>query len=237
MHVIVGGDSLIGKSLAKRLFNRKISYISSTRRQNSNNEIFIDLSKPETFSKIPEGATVVYILAAVSSIKECEDNWSSTFKINVTNTCKLVKHVSEFGCKVVFVSTNQVFNGFAPFQLAGRDINPQNPYAKQKNRVEKYLCQFPNVSILRLGKVVETLEPLIMSWIHNLSRNQVVEPFFDLNCSPVKASDASDMLIGLAESGKNGFYALTGDEDFSYERIALYLAKKMNKTNKISYKQ
>ena len=174
----------------------------------------------------------MYILAAVSSIKECEDNWSSTFKINVTNTCKLVKHVSEFGCKVVFVSTNQVFNGFAPFQLAGRDINPQNPYAKQKNRVEKYLCQFPNVSILRLGKVVETLEPLIMSWIHNLSRNQVVEPFFDLNCSPVKASDASDMLIGLAESGKNGFYALTGDEDFSYERIALYLAKKMNKTNK-----
>jgi len=156
MYLIVGGDSKIGRAISNSWSNR-VLFHSSTRVKNleSSTRPYIDLSDIDSIN-INHSYRVIVVAAGVTSIQECEDNPEKTRLINVVNTSLLVNKLCRNGALVVFLSSNQVFDGNLPYRKATDSKNPISEYGKQKSETEDLLLSnCDNVSILRMTKVVD----------------------------------------------------------------------------------
>ena len=94
--LIIGGDSKIGKYLIPSLKKNNYSIILTTRNKKKlkKNKIFLDLSKIEKFL-IPQNIDSAIFLASITKIKDCEDNYKQAYKVNGTNTLKLINKLIE----------------------------------------------------------------------------------------------------------------------------------------------
>ena len=88
--LIVGGSSKIAKYLVPFLKKKKLKVISTTRKKKYIKESFyLNLHKINNF-KISSNIDVIIFLAYISSIKECEENYSKVYKINGQNIPELI---------------------------------------------------------------------------------------------------------------------------------------------------
>ena len=94
------------------------------------------------------------VCACLSSIDLCAKEKDMTFKVNVTNTIKLIKRLEESNYKIVFISTDNVFDGKKGNYVETDKTCPVNEYGRQKVMVEDYLLEHAkNYLIVRLSKV------------------------------------------------------------------------------------
>lgn len=184
-YLVVGGDSLIGKSLITSLRALTPNVFSTSRRQKimDSRVISYDLItnpshffKDDCIRKIVEGGRlVVFICAAVTKISKCEEDPIGSRLINVTNTIELAKIMMLAGAEVVFLSSNAVFDGEKSFPDEVSVPNPITNYGRHKVDVENGLMTVRQstvnssaLMIVRLTKVVTRDNNLIHDWISAL---------------------------------------------------------------------
>ena len=229
-HLIIGGDGLIGAALYQRLTQTGKSVIATTRRKAPMSEAttYLDLSEPNTW-QIPAENRVAYICAAISRYADCHADPEGSRLTNVTNTTRLVRHLVESGCFVMFVSSNSVFDGRLPYRKITDPVDPQTEYGRQKAEVEAQISELGDrVCILRVTKVFPKNPPLLMNWIAALRNGTIIRPFQDLTCAPVPLETISECLIRLGSTEKPGIWHLSGDRDVSYAELASELAERSN---------
>ena len=112
VNLIVGGDSLIGSTLSDYWIKKNIPFHSSTRHEEMVEDYrpLIDLNNIGNYLHF-NNYTNVIICAAITNIVECENNPERTRKVNVLGTLELAKQFSKSGSCVVFLSSNEVFDG------------------------------------------------------------------------------------------------------------------------------
>lgn len=230
-YLVVGADSLIGGALVQRLSAAGKSVAATTRRRSGTAaSIHLDLAEYTDASAIPEDVSIAFLLAGVTSISACEADPEASRRVNVTGTLALARDLVSRGAHVVFASTNLVFDGCVPFAPPHHPVSPQSAYATQKAEAETALLATGHASVLRLSKVVETLQPLLTQWATDLAAGREIHPFADRKCAPVSLCAVLDALILLGERRQPGIYHLGGTRDFTYAEIASRLAAHMGVT-------
>jgi dTDP-4-dehydrorhamnose reductase len=133
--LIIGKESLIGSAISQIADEKHISWVGTSRRPGE--QCFVDLSMQPASWKIPPHATTAIICAARTKLSDCEVNPDETRAINVTATVELARRLTAQGCRVVFLSTNQVFgpNLNAPPDET-TSVSPANEYGRQKAEAE-----------------------------------------------------------------------------------------------------
>ena len=227
MYFIVGGNSLIGSTLAKFWRRSRVSFHSSTRQKElvSNCRLLIDLSKPHTFDNINQYASAV-ICAAVTDMAACEKKHEETRAVNVSGTMELIKKLNNNKTHIVFLSTNQVFDGRKPKQKPDASRNPINEYGRQKAEVEVFIDNLSNACILRLAKVIHPGLTLFKKWEQSLSNGQPIFAFKDMTLSPVNIDDVIKKIDRLVKDKATGIFQLSGGTDKSYYKFAQEFAKR-----------
>lgn len=147
---IIGSGGAIGRALAGAL----PLAVTAARRGAG---IFLDLADPDgAFRALERARPRLAVLAAgVTSIAACERDPAATRLANVEGTLRLARRFSDMGARVVWFSSDYVFDGQAPDYPDEAQPSPLNEYGRQKAEVEREL---PAVCggkclILRLGKV------------------------------------------------------------------------------------
>ena len=165
MELIVGGESTIGAALSNFWTEKNIPFRASTRNTELllNSRLFIDLSQPHTFSDI-SGYKSAVICAAITEMSVCENNPIETKSVNVSGTIELIKRLSSINTYVLFLSTNQVFDGKHPNRKPDASRNPISEYGRQKAEVEIFIGSIPNAGVLRLSKVILPDLELLIKW-------------------------------------------------------------------------
>ena len=101
--------------------------------------------------------------------------------INVDATLRLIDRLLARGIYVVYLSTNQVFDGSMPNVPPDAPVNPISEYGKQKARTENELKmliqQGAPLSILRLAKVISPQMQLVKGWVETLATGTPFVPF------------------------------------------------------------
>ena len=229
-HLIIGGNGLIGAALYQ-LLNRSVqSVIATTRRKDliSDAAIYLDLCDSRTW-QIPAGNRVAYVCAAISRYADCRTDPEGSRLVNVANTTRLIRHLVESGCFVVFVSSNAVFDGRSPYRKTTDPVDPQTEYGRQKAQVEAQISELGSrICILRVAKVFPKNPPLFMDWIGQLREGATIRPFRDLTCAPVPLETVCECLMRLGSMEKPGVWHLSGDRDLSYAELASELADRSN---------
>jgi len=221
VNLIIGGDSQIGSALSDYWRENNIPFHTSTRHENmvAENCPLIDLNNTNNFqnTKIYKSAI---ICAAVTDIAECEKNPDRTRKVNVVGTVELVKQFSTKGTHVVFLSSNQVFDGQHPMQNPNAPRKPITEYGRQKAEVEVFIEDLSNACILRMTKVIHPGMELLKNWKKSLSNGQPILAFTDLSVSPININDVIQKVDSLVQQKANGIFQLSGDKDISYFEYA-----------------
>jgi dTDP-4-dehydrorhamnose reductase len=232
--LLIGGDSEIAVATARHLAALDVPFVATTRRRErvSAEQPLLDLAEPLGDWLPPSGTRAACIFAAVARLQACEADPPGSSLINVTNTIALAGRLLQHGVAVVFLSTNQVFDGSVPCVPADAPHCPVSAYGQQKARTEAALLQqIANgapVAILRLAKIVSPGMALLRQWMAALAAGQPVAAFADMMLAPVPAELAATAIakLLLARDGARGIFQLSGPRDVSYTEIAVHLAGK-----------
>lgn len=223
-YLVVGGDGLIGRGLVRALRDRGLPVAQTTRRpMDGAGGVYLDLAAPGP--DLPVTPSIALLCAAVTSIKACADDPAATRRINVDNTARLAERLLRTGARVVFLSTNAVFDGSRPHARADAQVCPEVEYGRQKAEAERAILGMgPGAAVVRLTKVFSGETPLVAGWICALRKGEAIRPFSDLPVCPVSLGYAVDALLAIGQATQDGVFHVSGERDVSYAEFAAALA-------------
>lgn len=221
--LIVGADGAIGSALA----NRFPQALRTTRRTASDNALSLDLSCDLAAWPIPDRIEVAFLCAAITSIEQCRKQPAETRHVNVSRMVQIATRLQARGAHVVFLSTNQVFDGSRPHIRPDERTNPLSEYGRQKADAERAILAAGGATVVRFTKVVVSAMPLLRTWAVALRSGAIIEPFDDMVMSPVSLEFAVDALARIGERKPGGIVQVSGDNDASYAAIARRLAHRV----------
>ncbi len=231
--LLIGKESSISILLASRLKNEGFDIITTSRRSEKNDSIQLDLLDVDSFLKNPPIVDIVIILAAISEFKECRNRFEEANIINKEAPVKIACHYSQFGTKVIFLSTSAVFDGCSPNISSLELQNARSEYGKMKALAEQELLRMGrNICVLRFSKVITEKINIFSTWKDQLLKGEVITCFKDQYISPFNSNLACDILVLLVKNFKNGIFQFSANSDMSYYEIAIELSKLLNVNKK-----
>lgn len=143
--ILVTGANGYLASYIHRENKDKFNWILMTRKD-------ADLSDPEAVYEFvsSQNFDICFHTAANATTQVCEDNPELAHKINVESTQKIVDVCKEKGAKLIFCSTEQVFNGLVNEGALKEDatVNAVTVYGQNKIECEEYIHQHLEDTIL-----------------------------------------------------------------------------------------
>jgi dTDP-4-dehydrorhamnose reductase len=230
MFLIVGGDSEIGAAACRAMKAQGLSVAATTRRRDrvAPDRPFLDLAAPLDDWAPPPRTQAVCFCAAIARLSACADDPQGSARINVVQTLTLAEKLLARGIAVLFLSTNQVFDGRSSHVRAEAAHSPVSEYGRQKVRAETALLRQMEsgapVAILRLAKVVSDTMPLLGGWIEDLTAAKPIRVFNDLRLAPTPTDLVCTAIAALLQDRARGIFQLSGPRDVSYADIGGFLA-------------
>lgn len=146
---------------------------------------------------------------------EDEDNISKVRAINAGGTQNIATVCKELGCKLIYISTDYVFDGQGtkPWEPDEKDYCPPNVYGQTKlegelavaNTLEKYF-------IVRIAWVFGVNGKNFIRTMLNVGKtHDTVRVVNDQIGTPTYTCDLARLLVDMAESEKYGYYHATNE--------------------------
>ncbi|HII85989.1 TPA: dTDP-4-dehydrorhamnose reductase [Candidatus Bathyarchaeota archaeon] len=198
------------------------------------NALRTDITEPSEvealFSKIrPE---LVVHTASETNVDRCETNRIHAWKVNVEGTRNLAIACEKLNAKLVYVSTDYVFDGEKGWYDEKEKPNPINYYGFTKLEGEKQVTEHcRNNAILRTS-VLYGRHPYkqdFVKWvIEKLKKNQEISVVKDHINTPTLADNLAEMTIEVAEKDLHGIYHASGSQRISRFEFAKQIAITFN---------
>ncbi len=233
--LIIGASGVVGRSLAKNCLSH--FEVTGTYFNHNYNPDFIKLRKLDLtqYRDIEECLDEVqpYVVvhsAGMTDVQQCQENTEAAEEVNFRATAQLAAFCKEKGIRLVYLSSDQVFDGEKGNYNEDEEPSPKNHYGKTKYDAEKAvksICENYVIARLNLiyghGEAVKktfTDRILIANWA------QKTYPIFAGQVrSPLSLDVASRAIRELADSEFIGTLNLGGLEaidrwDFALKLIA-----------------
>ena len=167
---------------------------------------------------------VIIDTAALHNVDYCETHREEADKVNVEGTRALADAARSTGSRLIFLSTDFVFDGEgAPYTETDLP-NPLDYYAKTKVDAENIVAQLPNYGIAR-SSVIYGWNPVELTGLPSSSgktvnfamycldkfrQGETVGVVNDQYSSPTLADNLSEALLKLAEYSGSGIFHTAG---------------------------
>lgn len=214
--VILGATGLIGQELIS--FFRASGDDVVTAGRSSSSHIIIDLASRDIAT--PEEADRV-ILCSTANYQDPR-SLTSAFS---QGACRFVAALNRKGIPILFLSTNNVFDGTRIAPEPSDERHPVCDYGKDKVSIEDEVANGPQNTIVRLTKVIGPNFKLFETWAASLRDEQPIEAFDNLFFAPLRLNWTAAQLFRIANSGLSGIFQLSPSNELSYFEAAELIAK------------
>ncbi len=154
---------------------------------------------------------------AVDAAEETE-NKEKVFAINVKGTENIAKTCKELDCKMVYISTDYVFDGKGsePFSADCKDYAPLSVYGQTKLQGEKAVSSLlDKFFIVRIAWVFGLNGKNFIKTMLTVGKKfDTVRVVCDQIGTPTYTLDLSRLLLDMCESEKYGYYHATNEGGF-----------------------
>lgn len=179
---------------------------------------------------------VIFHCAAWTAVDKAEDMEDIVRKVNVEGTKNLTDASKEVGAKIIYMSTDYVFDGTKDGLYKEDDkVNPMSIYGKTKFEGEEVVRENPKHFITRI------------SWVFGINGNNFIKTMLKLSDShdelnvvddqigsPTYTVDLAKLLVEMAQTDKYGTYHVNNDGYCSWAEFAKYIMETNNKNTKIN---
>lgn len=222
--LVVGADGMLGSAVASRLEAQGCPVIRTSRRGGPG-PIPLDLASLPAAWSPPAGIAAAVICAAITSTDECRSRPDECRRVNVEATCELGRRLAGAGARIVFLSTNMVFDGSTAFTPAAAPRSPRTAYGRMKAEAEERLLALGSgTTVVRLTKVIGRSLPVIDRWRESLGRGEPIRPLADLVIAPVSLDLATTAIAAAAREPLGSILQVSANADVAYADVATRLA-------------
>jgi len=197
----------------------------------------IDIRDPKLIQRIVElKPDIIIHAAAYTDVDGCERDPESAFQINTLGTRHVVLGAEKVGAKLVYISTDYVFNGEkrVPY-VESDDTCPINVYGRSKLGGEDLVraCSVP-WTIVRTawvyGKGRKNFITNVLEWAKDLPVLKLVE---DKRGSPTYAKDLAFAVRHVIRVGASGTYHAAGHGACTWYEYGKLILKLLNIKKKV----
>jgi dTDP-4-dehydrorhamnose reductase len=174
---------------------------------------------------------VVIHAAAIGSVDFAERNREETKKINVGGTEVVIELCQIFKSRLIYISSNAVFDGRTPLYSEASPVNPINYYGQLKVDAE-------NV-VRKSGIPWAIMRPILMYgwpypgerdnpvvwWVNSLKNSKPIKVVDNVLSKPLPAWSGADVLWALIQQNRTGIYHAAGRDHISLYGFALLTAE------------
>lgn len=232
--VVTGSSGLLGSIITQLVKNDFIVVPIHFRERLFSDSIKLDITnKSEVFGLLQKLKPDILIhVAAETNVDRCEREKNYAWKTNVEGTRNLAEICGKNNAKMVFISTDYVFDGEKGLYKEKDEPNPINYYGLTKLKGEEELeknCW--DYVIARTSVLYDWSRRKLnfATWvIDSLRRNQNIQVVDDHFNSPTLASNLSEALLEIVKKDLSGIYHMAGSERLNRYAFSLRIAEKFN---------
>jgi len=235
--LILGGTGLLGKALMESCPKDVTLYATHLRNLPAgfphNPLRRLDVTNREQtqrlFHEIQPDAVVH--LAGVGSVDFAEKNQRDAWVINVQGTQHVVEACGIFGSKLIYLSSNAIFDGECPPYHEASVRQPVNYYGHLKVEAEDAVqssgLEYATVrAILMYGwHYPHARENPVTMWIRLLRDGKPVKVVNDRYWKPLYVEDCANLIWTILKKGKTGTYNIAGPDRMTLFEFALQAAQ------------
>lgn len=170
--------------------------------------------------------------ASETNVDRCETEKEHTWKINVEGTRNIALASSKVGAKLVYISTDYVFDGEKGNYEERDEPNPINNYGFTKLEGEKQVIQYCQEYVILRTSVLYGWHPWkqnFATWIINtLKQNKELTVVEDHYNTPTLADNLAEMALEAVQKDLQGLYHASGSERISRYEFAKQITKEFN---------
>lgn len=223
--LVTGANGQLGYDVIKQLNSAGIDYLGTDRES-------LDITNKEQVTRVISdyNPDAVIHCAAYTAVDKAEDEKDLCYSINVLGTKYVAEACKEIDAKMVYISTDYVFDGEGdePFEMTDKP-NPINYYGQTKYEgeveVQKDLSKYFIVRI---------------SWVFGSNGNNFVKTMLRLGKerdeisvvadqigSPTYTPDLAKLLVEMIKTDKYGVYHATNEGYCSWYEFACEIFKQV----------
>lgn len=192
----------------------------------------LNLEDPENFDVKSFRPDIIVHCGALTHVDYCESNPDESYQKTVQSTLNLINLCKKISAKLVYISTDYVFDGLSGPYLEHDAVNPLSVYAKHKLEAESaVLDQLGNGSlILRVTNVYgneERNKNFVSRIIDQCLQKQklILRLPFDQYATPVNAFDVARAMCLLIKDSKSGIFHIASTDWMNRVELALTVLK------------
>ncbi|ORU00982.1 dTDP-4-dehydrorhamnose reductase [Anaerovibrio sp. JC8] len=182
----------------------------------------LDITDSEAVARViadvkPDAVVHCAAWTAVDAAED-EDKKDKVWAVNVTGTENIARACNNIDCKMVYLSTDYVFNGEGtePWQPDCKEYRPLNVYGETKLEGEK-----------AVSKLLDKYFIVRIAWVFGKNGNNFIKTMLKLGKThpelrvvsdqigtPTYTYDLARLLVDMCESEKYGYYHATNEGGF-----------------------
>lgn len=167
----------------------------------------------------------VIIHAAVLQADDCERHPELAQQVNIDSTLYLTEWAAKNTCRMIYISTDMVFDGSRGMYKEDDNAEPANEYGRTKLVAERVVQEFCENSVvvrlpLMFGFPVAGGECFMATILDKLNHNQTVHTYFDQFRTPGLVQNMAEALLELGELDFTGVLHVAGATRLSRQDLA-----------------
>lgn len=153
--LVVGASGLVGGELILAAADRNWAVTGAARRAQGDATWVMDLADPASIDAALAACdpALLAICSAWPWVDGCERDPDRSRAENVETVRNVVNATAGSNCRLLFYSTDQVFDGSKAENVESDSVNPLNVYASHKREVEELLLTRGNALVVRTAWV------------------------------------------------------------------------------------
>lgn len=229
--IVIGANGQVGRRLTELLCAHQNTTLVSDRI-----ELDCDAeSLAQALTKLgagldPKGTTALLMCAAYTNVEGCQADPSRCNRINVDNTIAVLKWARQrFGARVVFYSSDYVFDGKAGPYAETAATAPLCEYGRAKLAVEQWLAKNdPDALVIRTTGVYDYLpdsKNFLMQMLSLWQSGQRARVPCDQRANPVWAAELARATLQLLQKKTSGVFHVAGGTQLARSDFARAIAR------------
>lgn len=234
--LILGGSGLLGKKLVEKASDsfEVISTFNNHKIEHSKSRT-IRIKLPDEFFNLKslifnERPNLIINTIANTNIDYCEQHKTETYLLHVEMNKQIFKLCEDVASKLIFISSDYVFDGKKGDYMEYDKTSPVNYYGETKAIAESIILQNPINTVLR-SSLIYDWDPQVRFLnfvVDKLRKNENIQAYDDFLTAPIFLEDLVGSIIKAVEKNVSGIYNLAGPSCVTRMDFALAIAKKFN---------
>ena len=227
---ISGASGLVGSNCLSWFIKQDADAIGSYFSYQTSNTVFFDtlhLDNSNNFNLNEFQAQIIVHCGALTHVDYCEDHVEESYEKTVVSTRNLLQLAEKYQAKLVYLSTDYVFDGEQGPYVETDAVNPLSIYAKHKLEAEReVMLHHPDHLVLRITNVYgheARNKNFVSRIIEQCQNNQALTLKLpkDQYATPVNALDVAKAMWLLLHDNRSGVFHIASTDFMNRVELAM----------------